>query len=80
MSFCFDSSVHSRELRDLVFLIGNSGSSAEQQAALKVVARIAAMSPEDGAVLVQAGLISVSHTKLWLRRQCQLSASHVPFQ
>ena len=48
-----------RDLEDVVYLIGNSTCPAEQQAALKVVTRVAAMSPADGAVLVDAGLIQV---------------------
>ena len=41
-------------------MLGKSLSVKEQQATLKVVARIAAMSPADGAFLVNAGLVTVS--------------------
>ena len=51
--------VSCRELKDLMRLAEDTGSPQEQHAALKLVARIAAMSPREGATLIDAGLITV---------------------
>ena len=51
------------ELKDLVQLIENSPRPEEQQAALKVATRIAAMSPSCCSILVEHGLIQVCPLK-----------------
>ena len=54
------SSSHSfRDVEDLILLVQLSPHVAEQLAALKVAARIVAMSPADGDAFVDAGLLRV---------------------
>ncbi|KAK9817441.1 hypothetical protein WJX74_006164 [Apatococcus lobatus] len=47
------------DVEDLLLLIQHSTCIAEQQAALKMVARTAAMSPADGDIFIEAGLLRV---------------------
>ncbi len=62
-----------RELKDLMRIVEDSPSHQEQHAALKLVARIAAMSPQAGAMLVSADLIMVIIITVVMQDRCQQS-------